>query len=199
MELVSLQRVLQHERVAPTMNRRTLLALVMVLAACTGGGRLKPSPTPTPTPHRGGEAVFGYQLGAECLNPITECASVDYAHRIVFHQVLPGAMQLDSSGNFVASPLLVEAPSLGNGGLTQNPFTVRFRIAPAAVWEDGSPITSSDFAFTWRAILNTRLHGTPIARRVSEYAHISSIDASDPKLALIRFDDVYVEWPDLFG
>jgi len=171
----------------------------MVLAACTGGGRLKPSPTPTPTPHRGGEAVFGYQLGAECLNPITECASVDYAHRIVFHQVLPGAMQLDSSGNFVASPLLVEAPSLGNGGLTQNPFTVRFRIAPAAVWEDGSPITSSDFAFTWRAILSTKFRGVPVAYRAAAYRHILRVDSQDPTTAIVRFDAVDVDWPDFFG
>src|SRR2546428_2667069 len=103
--------------------------LAVIMAACTGGGAPNPPP---PTPHRGGEAVFGTQFGAECLNPITYCTANTQAHYIVFQHVLPRAMQLDSRGNFVASPLLVEAPSIANGGLTQNPFKVRFSIAPQA-------------------------------------------------------------------
>jgi len=103
-------------------------------------------------------------------------------------------MQLDPNGNFVASPLLVEAPSLRNGGLSTNPFTVRFHISARAVWADGSPITSADFDFTWKAILNTTGAYTTVG-----YTSIDSIDTTDPKRAVIMFKDVFVDWPDLFG
>jgi peptide/nickel transport system substrate-binding protein len=103
-------------------------------------------------------------------------------------------MQLDPKGNFVASPLLVEAPTLDNGGLTQSPFTVRFHIAPGAVWDDGSPITSADFRFTWLATVHT-----VGAYDTRGYSHIVAVDTTDAKIAAILFDQVYVQWPDLFG
>ena len=37
--------------------------------------------------------------------------------------VMPRAMQLTLQGTFDKSPLLSEAPTLANGGLTQNPFS----------------------------------------------------------------------------
>jgi len=103
-------------------------------------------------------------------------------------------MVLDANGNFVASPTLAEAPTLDNGGITQNPFTVSFKIADNAVWADGTPITSADFDFTWKAILNTTGTYTTVG-----YSSIDSIDTSDPKAAVIKFKDVFVDWPDLFG
>jgi peptide/nickel transport system substrate-binding protein len=112
----------------------------------------------------------------------------------VLEHVLPRAMELDVEGNYVASPMLVEAPTLENGGLTQNPFTVRFRIRDAAVWEDGTPITSADFAFTWRANVSTRY-----AYGKEAYHLIEGVDTTDPKVAVIRFEEPYAPWPELFG
>ena len=112
----------------------------------------------------------------------------------MLEHVLPRAMQLDPKGNFVASPLLREAPSLENGDLTEDPFTVRFRISDRAVWEDGSPITAADFRFTWRAIVST-----PNEARPHGYELIRSVDAPDPKTAEIVLGEPYAGWPDLFG
>jgi peptide/nickel transport system substrate-binding protein len=103
-------------------------------------------------------------------------------------------MKLDVRGNFVASELLLEAPTLDNGGLTQSPFTVRFKINPRAVWDDGSSITSADFDFTWRAIEHTV--GVYTNRG---YDLIRAIDASDPRTAVLRFRRPLAEWPTLFG
>jgi len=112
----------------------------------------------------------------------------------VLEHVLGYAMVLDLNGNFVASPLLTEAPTLDNGGITQNPFTITYKISDKAVWADGSPITSADFDFTWKAILNTTGAYTTVG-----YTSIDSIDTTDPKSAAIKFKDVFVDWPDLFG
>jgi peptide/nickel transport system substrate-binding protein len=138
--------------------------------------------------------VFGAEQWPECLNPITSCGSSSWTWYTVLEHILPRAMQLDPQGNVIASPLLVEAPTLENGGLTQDPFTVRFRISDGAVWEDGSPITSEDFRFTWRAIVSTQA-----SYQKDLYDLIQDVDAQDPKTAVIRFAEPDGAWPELFG
>jgi peptide/nickel transport system substrate-binding protein len=189
--------------------RSRLLSAVVALitCACTGGshpgatpkatlatGSPIPSAPLSPTmPPQGGSVVFGAERWPECLNPITSCTE-PWTYYSVLQHVLPRAMQLDPEGNFVASPLLVEAASLANGDLGESPFTVTFRIDPNAAWDDGSRITSGDFDFTWRAIMNT----TGASSRAG-YDQIDSIYAVYPNAAIIRFKSVYLDWPDLFG
>jgi len=51
--------------------------------------------------------------------------------------------------------LIVEAPSLANGGLVENAdgtLTVSYEIEPEAVWSDGAAVTGTDFTFTHDAI-----------------------------------------------
>jgi peptide/nickel transport system substrate-binding protein len=177
-----------------------------------------PAPTPppgavgsvvcTPTPPRpsptgsvrldvdGHSFVFGAEGWPNCLNPITGCGANAWTWYTVLEHVLPRAMQLDPESRFVPSPLLVEAPSFENGGLTEDPFTVRFRISDDAVWEDGSPITSKDFRFTWRAIVSTK-QAYPLG--LDGYDFIEGIDTADPRTAVIRFTQPYPDWPNLFG
>src|SRR5438552_5455027 len=173
------------------------LSAVAGLVAVACGGAKTPSgasASPTRGPTRGGSIVLGAEQWPECVNPITSCSSATWTWYSVLEQVLPYAMVLDLNGNFVASPLLTEAPTLDNGGITQNPFTITYKISDKAVWADGSPITSADFDFTWKAILNTTGAYTTVG-----YTSIDSIDTTDPKSAAIKFKDVFVDWPDLFG
>jgi peptide/nickel transport system substrate-binding protein len=170
----------------------------LVAVACGGGeGPTATAPGQEPTETavpQGGNIVVAAEQWPECTNPITSCSAATWYWWSVAQNVLPYAMQLDPEGNFIASPLLVEAPSLDNGGITQDPFTITFRINPDANWEDGSPITSADLDFTWKAILNTSGAYTTVG-----YDQIDSVDTSDPKTAVITFTDVFVDWPDLFG
>jgi peptide/nickel transport system substrate-binding protein len=175
--------------------------LAMLGAACNssspgGGGASGPGTTGTPssTPVQGGSIVVGAEQWPECVNPITSCSSASWLFWSVLNYVMPRAMELDLEGNFIASPVLTEAPTLENGGLTQNPFTVTFNINPDANWADGSPITSADFDFTWRAIMNTSGAFT-----TTGYDLITKVDTTDPKKAVVTFKSVYVDWPDLFG
>ncbi len=59
------------------------------------------------------------------------------------------ALVHDQRRQLQGTSLLAEEPTLDNGGITQDPFTITFKINPDAVWDDGSPITSKDFDFTW--------------------------------------------------
>jgi len=173
----------------------SVLAVVSIVAAACGGKTTpKGTTTSTAKPVKGGSIVVGAEQWPECVNPINECSSATWTWYSVLEHVLGYAMVLDLNGNFVASPLLTEAPTLDNGGITQNPFTITYKISDKAVWADGSPITSADFDFTWKAILNTTGAYTTVG-----YTSIDSIDTTDPKSAAIKFKDVFVDWPDLFG
>ncbi len=142
----------------------------------------------------GGSVVFAAEQWPECLNPVTSCANASWLVWSVTAHILPRLMELDVDGNYQASPVLVEAPSLENGLITQNPFTVTYMIRDEAVWSDGTPITSEDVRFTWRSILETT--GTLSTAGVDL---ITDVDASDPKIAVITFEENYAPWADIFG
>jgi peptide/nickel transport system substrate-binding protein len=149
---------------APILTSMALLIL-LVGTACTGGGGLPPSPGgPTPTGHEviRGSARFALDRWPQCLNPITACADVTSGQSTALQLVLPKLMAIDENGDPEASPLLDVAPTLENGGLTQDPFAVTFHLNPKAVWDDGLPITAFDVEFTLKAILNTRGTTHPI-------------------------------------
>ncbi len=167
------------------------LPLVLMLAAVACA---RPGPGPRMGATEGGKVVIAAEQWPECLNVVTTCSIASWMHWAVTDHVLPRAMILDTKGNFVASPLLTEAPTMANGGLKQNPFTVTFKLNPEAVWEDGTPITSGDFEFTWRAVLETTGAFSTLG-----YDKIDSIDTSDPKTAVITFREPYANWGDLFG
>jgi peptide/nickel transport system substrate-binding protein len=164
-----------------------LFTIALTSAGCTGGSNSN-------EPRSGGSIVIAAEQWPDCLNPITQCSAGTWVWFAVLGQVMPKAMELDEKGNWRASPLLVEAPSLENGLMVEEPFSLTYKIKPAAVWDDGTPITSSDLEFTWQAILNTKGAYSTLG-----YDQIESIDTTDPKVAVIRFKDVFVDWPDLFG
>ena len=68
------------------------------------------------------------------------------------------------------------------------------RTSRDAVWDDGSPITSTDFDYTWQAYLKTT--GT---LSTAGWDKVDSIDSSDPKTAVVRFKEPYADWWDLWG
>lgn len=157
----------------------------------TGTGPEDTSPAEGPS---GGDVVFAAEQWPDCLNPITSCANASWLVWSVSAHILPRLMELDVDGNYQASPVIEEAPSLENGLITTDPFTVTYHIRDDAVWDDGTPITSDDVRFTWRAILDTT--GTLSTSGVDL---ITDVDASDPKTAVLTFSEPYAPWADLFG
>jgi len=170
-----------------------VFAIALLAAACSsksGGG----GTAATPQEKKGGSVVFAAEQWPECLNPITSCANASWLVWVAWEHVMPRLMQTDPKGNFLASDLLVEAPTEQNGGIKESPFTITYKLRPEAVWDDGSQITSEDVKFTWDVIMKTT--GTI---GTTGYDQIKSIDTSDPKTVVITFKDVYSDWQDLFG
>jgi peptide/nickel transport system substrate-binding protein len=177
-----------------------VLALVgvaaVVASACGGGtkvGESPSSPGATGAP-KGGTATFGAEQWPQCLNEITSCTTSTWMQIVGPQPTLPKLMSVDVKGNIVPSPLLTEGPSLANGGITQNPFSITYHLNPKAVWDDGSPITSADVEFTRLAIANTTGTVAPVG-----YDKITSIDTSDPKTVKMLFSEPFADWYDLFG
>jgi peptide/nickel transport system substrate-binding protein len=162
------------------------LAVVVVGAACGteegGGGKT------------GGSIVLGAEQFPDCLNPVDSCANASWLGWAVTQHILPKAMTITTDGTFEATPLLTEAPTLENGGIKENPFRVTYKINPDAVWDDGTPITSKDFEFTWQAHVKTTGSLFTVG-----YDKITSVDTTDPKTAVVTYKETFADWPDNFG
>ena len=106
----------------------------------------------------GGEIVLAVEQWPECLNPLTSCANATWLSWSVLVHILPRLMEFDVNNNIGASPVLLEAPTVDNGGALLNDdgtLTITYRLNGEARWSDGTPITSTDVWFTWRARIDT--------------------------------------------
>ena len=184
-----------------------MLALAGVLAvgaAACGGGGGGGNATSTASSgggNTGGTVKVGVEQWPQCVNPVvTGCASASWTQWAVYNQIFPKAMQYDpSTGTMAAGPLLAEAPSTDNGEVKTTPgggMQVTFKLNPDAVWNDGSPITSKDFAYTATTMVKTT--GSYYAAG-SGYDLITSVDTSDPQTAVVNYSSIYADWPDDFG
>jgi peptide/nickel transport system substrate-binding protein len=170
-------------------------AIAIVFAAC-GSSKKSGSggSTTTAVAKTGGKIVIAAEQWPDCLNPITACANSSWLQWLVPIHVLPRLAELDTKNNFVASPLVTELPSLTNGGITKSPFTVTWHLNPAAKWDDGTPITSKDVAFTEQAVLKSKG-----SLSTTGYDQITSIDDTNPTTVVLHFKAIYADWADLFG
>jgi peptide/nickel transport system substrate-binding protein len=176
------------------------LAGVLAVAAAACGGS-SPSTTPSTGAAKGGSVTVGVEQWPQCVNPIvTGCASASWTQWAVYNEVFPKAMVFDPATSVMTNTaLLTEAPSLSNGGVKQTSgggMVITFKINPAAKWDDGTPITSKDFAFTADAMVKTK--GSYYAAG-SGYDLITGVDTSDPHTAVVTYKQVYADWPDDFG
>ena len=149
------------------------------------------------TDRPGGEIVLAVEQWPECLNPLTSCANASWLNWSVLVHLLPPLMEFDEQNSLRASPLLVEAPTVDNGGAVLNDagtLIVTYRLNPEARWSDGTPITSTDVWFTWRAILDTEGSLNTIG-----YELITDVDHADPGTAVVAFSEPYAPWRYLFS
>ncbi len=193
-----------------------LLAFLALLAGACGGAEEQPAPADSETDQAaaaepegdsagyaagrdrpGGEIVLALEQWPECLNPVTSCANAATTLWSVLVHVLPGLMDYDVDNNIGASPVLVEAPTVDNGGAVLNDdgtLTITYSLNPEARWSDGTPITSTDVWFTWRAILDTEGSLNTIG-----YDLITDVNHDDPQTAVVTFSEAYAPWRYLFG
>ena len=188
-------------RFGPTRLLVVLLALVAVLAAaCSSSsnntatsGNNSATTTPQAVP-MGGTLTIGAEQEPDCMDWTDECAGSSWGFWDANVPTMPRAFdavkQADGSYQYVPNVLLTGEPTL----VTSPKMVVTYHINPKAVWNDGTPITSADFQYTWDHID----HGTNIYDPTG-YNDISSVDDSDPATAVVTFSTPYAGWKGLFG
>ena len=144
----------------------------------------------TPT---GGTITFGAEQWPDCINPLTQCANSSWMQWTIMSPTMTGPWFTTNDGTYKVTALLAEEPTLDNGDITQDPFTIKFKINPDAVWDDGSPITSKDFEFTWHATIDTEG-----SLSTAGFDQIDSIDTTDPATAIVKFKANYAAYKNLF-
>ncbi|MCZ4302237.1 ABC transporter substrate-binding protein [Microbacterium oxydans] len=186
-------------RTAVPASRRVLIAALTVTALVGSLAACAPS-SATPEPSEvavvdGGELVIGAEQEPDCTDWIATCAGSIWGTYVMQVPTMPAVFhtrQVDEEWVPVPSDLVTEEPvaEVAADG-TQ---TITYSINPEAVWSDGEPITSADFAYTALQIRD----GDDIFDKTG-YDRITAVDTSDPQTAVVTLDSAYAGWRTLFS
>jgi len=158
-----------------------MLSAAPLSASSQGGARRQSS---------GGTLLIAAEQELATANWISSSAGSSWGNWILGVQTLPQAFTVTPDGAYAPGDVLAGEPELQAGP----PQVVTYHINPAAVWNDGTPITSADFEYLWKQIAT----GKDIYDATG-YKSIQSVDTTDPKTAVVTFSEPYAAWKDLFG
>ena len=168
-----------------------LLAFSVLGAACASqdSGDGNTDTTSEEDIQEGGTVVVGAeQEPSGGLNIDLVCCTLAWGTWIQ-RPVLPGALQ--AQPDFTYAPNLVEAEP----EVTEDPFTLTYKIRDEAVWNDGTPVSSDDFIFTMDTVMDEK---NQMASRAG-YDKITDAEAIDEKTVKFTFSEAYAGWRDLFA
>lgn len=158
--------------------RRLALAFAAVLIAGTVVVASS-SGSDAQAPRRGGTVVVALPLEPTCLNVLLPCA-LDW----LLYQTLEGAFEIGPDLDYREN--LVSAVEV-----REKPFTLTYRIRRQARWSDGTPVTASDFVFTFQALLTQADEDDPVRK-------IRRIAALDARTLRVSFRSPFAGWRELF-
>lgn len=162
------------------MRQLSLLGIVcglaVVPAACThtAGG-----------PQSGASNTLTVAIQREpiSLDPLLEEGVDAYA----FSELLFSYLTNYGSNGEIVGDLASEVPSPKNGGVSSDGRKLTFHLRHGVRWQDGTPFTSRDVVFTYRAIMNP---ANNVPTRFG-YDRITSIAAPDPYTVTIALKRAY--------
>ena len=125
-----------------------------VVGATALGLAIVPAAASTTSSARSQTSAGTVRIAAEeepaCADWISSCAGSSWGNWTLGNQTLPQALTVNADGDYVPGAMLAAMPTLDPGP----PMKVTYRIRPEAVWSDGEPITSKDFEYTWKQIVD---------------------------------------------
>lgn len=165
-----------------------LLYLMVILAAllavgCSGGGGQEGSGGGS----QGNNIVVGYDQEPPLLNPFTTDAAAT-SDMIAGILEKPYEIQPDLT---IAPRLAEDEPEV----VSEDPFTIEYRLREGLTWSDGEPLTSADARFTYEQIINP---DNQIVTREG-YEDIESFETPDERTVRIVFSEPYAAWRDLIS
>lgn len=157
-----------------------LLLIVALMAACapapaapSAGDAVSTAPAAPPSgePQVGGELVIGSIQEPDSLNPWLTGLTVGLEVEAMIYESLT---RVDPNGVHIPA-LAAEAPSIENGGISEDLLTYTYTLRDDVTWHDGTPFTADDVVFTYTAIANPEVN----ARSRTGFELIDSVEAVD--------------------
>jgi ABC-type transport system substrate-binding protein len=176
-------------------------ALLCVLALLAAGCRNSPpaplisssasapASAPAPEPHND-RAVVAVDGVAGGYNPhkLADQSTITTALAAL---MLPSVFRRNTDGHWHLDRTVMRSAKL----TSKDPFTVTYRIRPAAAWSDGVPIRAEDFAY-----LRSQMTSQPGVVDPAGYELVSGISArAGGTTVVVSFDEPYPAWRSLFS
>ena len=81
--------------------------------------------------------------------------------------------------------------------VSDDPQVIEIKLNPAAVWEDGTPITYKDYVATWTAMNGTNEEYSPASTAI--FDQISAIESTGTDFDFtVTFDSINADWASIF-
>jgi peptide/nickel transport system substrate-binding protein len=135
----------------------------------------------------GGTVILGADQEPKILNPFLTDGNL-YWLSVIVGQVFEGSFELNDKGQYVKT-LITDAT------VSQNPFTVTYKLKPGMKWSDGKPITSADYVSTFSTIMNKNWDITSRAG----YDEVARVQTPNALTARVVFKKPFSAWKDMFG
>ena len=120
------------------------------------------------------------------LNP---ALTADIATLNISMFIYSWAIRFDGNAKPVPDALR-EVPTVGNGDVSKDGLTLKYKLRPNITWQDGLPLTCNDLKFTWRVVMNP--HNNVVV--TDGYRDIGSINCSDSHVVVIHMKRVYAPY-----
>ncbi len=153
-----------------------LVALTLLLSACTPAGTPAHPTTTNGKPVRGGTWID--DLANEPDSLIPNASTQQFAAMVM--QALYTPLFVGTPEGGIAPGLATEVPTIANGGVSADAKTWTFHLRPGLQWSNGQPLTAQDVDFTWKLWLNPQFG----ASTTSTLRYIASADVSADNLSI---------------
>lgn len=164
------------------------LAALAAVVTMTATGATAGSPNGALQPAAaGGTVILGADQEPKILNPFLTDGNL-YWLSVIVGQVFEGSFEINNKGVYVKE-MITDAT------VTNNPFTVTYKLKPGLKWSDGKAITSADYESTRATIMNPAYDITSRAG----YEDIARIQRPNALTARVVFKKPFAAWKDLFG
>lgn len=162
--------------------------LLSVLAACAGQDT-PGDQTTDGEPQQGGTLTWGAEQFPADLQCEKASNNLAWCYYMMDGSVLQASYRQTSEFTFEPQ-LLAEEVEVDEGP----PFTLTYRIQPDATWSDGTPVTATDYEFTWS------IYEDPNNQVISRegYDKIESAEIVDEKTITFTFKKPFVAYRTMF-
>jgi peptide/nickel transport system substrate-binding protein len=171
-----------------------LVGLAMVAAACGGGGdNGGNAASGGGAVKQGGTLNYAADQEPTGFNNNTSSDNGTSVANIVMN-TMPVAFHLTPDFKVVMNTDLLDSAEQ----TSENPQTVVYKIKPAAVWSDGTPVSADDFIYLWKN-LNGTIKDNDVAGTTG-YDQVKSVTGSDNgKTVTMVFKTPFADWKSMFA